>query len=233
MSKEKTAAESAVKEAPAKATPEKKPESVPVSKSLQRARSRAANQYIFKLAGTLLGISVVVALLLGIVNSVTEPIITAAQAAKTQAAMAQVLEAKHYVRATEEEWELSENPNFTALYAASNDDGYIGYVVEVTATGFGGTISMVVGVDLDGKVTGVQVTNQSETANIGSKVVTDQSVLDRFIGMSHADGEITVNSGSNRFDGISGATVSSRGVTSGVNTALSVAEQVLANSSAQ
>lgn len=44
--------------------------------------------------------------------------------------------------------------------------------------------------------------------------------------MSHADGEITVNSGTNRFDGVSGATVSSKGVTAGVNTALAaVAEQ--------
>ena len=35
--------------------------------------------------------------------------------------------------------------------------------------------------------------------------------------------EITVNSGSNRFDGISGATVSSKGVAAGVNTALAAA----------
>ena len=93
-------------------------------------------------------------------------------------------------------------------------------------SGFGGMLSMVVGVDMDGAVTGVSVTDNSETANIGTKVVNDQSVLDRFIGMSHEGGEITVNSGSNRFDGVSGATVSSKGVTAGVNTALAaVAEQ--------
>ena len=92
--------------------------------------------------------------------------------------------------------------------------------------GFGGAMSMVVGVDMDGAVTGVSVPDHSETANIGTKVVNDQTVLDRFIDMSHADGEITVNSGTNRFDGVSGATVSSKGVTAGVNTALAaVAEQ--------
>ena len=41
--------------------------------------------------------------------------------------------------------------------------------------------------------------------------------------MSLADGEITVNAGTNRFDGVSGATVSSRGVAAGVNTALAAA----------
>ena len=84
---------------------------------------------------------------------------------------------------------------------------------------------MVVGVDADGAVTGVSVTDHSETANIGTKVVDDQAVLDRFIGMSHGDGEITVNAGTNRFDGVSGATVSSRGVTAGVNTALAAAAE--------
>ena len=222
MSKENTAAaENAAKK------PERAP--APVSKSLQRARNKAASKYIFKLAGTLLGISVVVALLLGIVNSVTEPIISATKQAKTEEAMAQVLVAKHYVRATAEEWDIGEVENLVALYDAANDEGYVGYVAEVIASGFGGTISMVVGVDMDGNVTGVQVTDQTETANIGSKVVTDQSVLDRFVGMSHANGEITVNSGTNRFDGVTGATVSSKAVASGVNTALTAVNKVLAS----
>lgn len=223
MSKENTTAENTVK----------KPEPAPVSKSLQRARLKASNKYIFKLTGTLLGICAVVALLLGIVNSVTKPIITEMMEAKTKAAMAEVLEAKHYVRDTGDEWGVGELENLVALYEAANDDGYVGYVVEVSTSGFGGAISMVVGVDLDGKVTGVRVTKQTETANIGSKVVTDQSVLDRFVGMSHADGEITVNSGTNRFDGASGATVSSKGVTAGVNTALTVVEQAQAAKTAK
>ena len=82
---------------------------------------------------------------------------------------------------------------------------------------------MMVGVDMDGKVTGVSVIKHSETPNIGTKVVADQSVLNRFIGMDHAYGEITVNSGSNRFDGTIRRDVSSKGVAAGVNTALTAA----------
>lgn len=177
-------------------------------------------RFTAKLTLTLLGICAVVALLLGIVNSVTKPIIDEIQAEKTAAAMSQVLPADEYQKVE------TEYPNVTALNKAMSGGEQIGYVVEVTSSGFGGTLTMVVGVDMDGAVTGVSVTDNSETANIGTKVVNDQSVLDRFIGMSHTDGEITVNSGTNRFDGVSGATVSSRGVTAGVNTALSaVAEQ--------
>ena len=185
-----------------------------------KAKVELDPRFTAKLTLTLLGICAVVALLLGVVNSVTEPIIEEIQAEKTAAAMSQVLPADEYQKVE------TAYPNVTALHKALSGGEQVGYVVEVTASGFGGMLSMVVGVDMDGAVTGVSVTDNSETANIGTKVVNDQSVLDRFIGMSHEGGEITVNSGSNRFDGVSGATVSSKGVTAGVNTALAaVAEQ--------
>lgn len=171
-------------------------------------------RYILRLAGTLLGICLVTALLLGVVNQVTKPRIDAAQKAKTEAAMAMVLPADAYDKVD------TQAPGVTALYRAMSGGQQAGWVAEVTATGSQGAIDMVVGVDADGAVTGVSVTKHSETKNIGTKVVSDQSVLDRFIGMSHAGGEITVNSGSNRFDGVTGATVSSKGVTAGVNAAL-------------
>ena len=185
-----------------------------------KAKVELDPRFTAKLTLTLLGICAVVALLLGVVNSVTKPIIDEIQAEKTAAAMSQVLPADEYQKVE------TAYPNVTALHKALSGGEQVGYVVEVTASGFGGMLSMVVGVDMDGAVTGVSVTDNSETANIGTKVVNDQSVLDRFIGMSHEGGEITVNSGSNRFDGVSGATVSSKGVTAGVNTALAaVAEQ--------
>lgn len=185
-----------------------------------KAKVELDPRFTAKLTLTLLGICAVVALLLGVVNSVTEPIIEEIQAEKTAAAMSQVLPADEYQKVE------TTYPNVTAMNKAMSGGEQIGYVVEVATNGFGGAMSMVVGVDMNGAVTGVSVTDNSETANIGTKVVNDQTVLDRFIGMSHADGEITVNSGTNRFDGVSGATVSSKGVTAGVNTALAaVAEQ--------
>lgn len=185
-----------------------------------KAKVELDPRFTAKLTLTLLGICAVVALLLGVVNSVTEPIIEEIQAEKTAAAMSLVLPADEYQKVK------TTYPNVTAMNKAMSGGEQIGYVVEVATNGFGGAMSMVVGVDMNGAVTGVSVTDNSETANIGTKVVNDQTVLDRFIGMSHADGEITVNSGTNRFDGVSGATVSSKGVTAGVNTALAaVAEQ--------
>lgn len=176
-------------------------------------------QYILRITGVLLAICLMTALLLGVVNQVTKPRIDAIQAEKIRAAMSQVLAADEYLPI-----QLQKDlRGVQSISEARTNGGTLGYVVQVTANGSQGEIQMMVGVDVDNCVTGVSVIKHSETPNIGTKVVADQSVLDRFIGMNHAYGEITVNSGSNRFDGISGATVSSKGVASGVNAALTAA----------
>ena len=97
------------------------------------------------------------------------------------------------------------------------------------ASGSQGNIEMMVGVDADGVVTGVSIVSNSETSGIGSKVMNNEPlangtpVLDQFIGKSAADGTLAVGT---NVDAISGATVSSRGVTTGVNAALAVASVV-------
>lgn len=178
-------------------------------------------QYILRITGVLLAICLVTALLLGIVNQITAPRIEALQKAKKEAAMSLVLPADEYVL-----WEGDLPAHVTALYLANSGGEGIGWVAETATSGSQGTIEMMVGVDTDGKVTGVSVVKHSETPNIGTKVVSDQSVLDRFTGMSHENGEITVNSGNNRFDAVSGATFSSRGVVEGVNAALAAVGQL-------
>lgn len=181
-------------------------------------------RYVGRITGILLAICLIVSLLLGVVNQITKPRIDAIQAEKIRAAMAQVLEADEYLPI-----QLQKDlKGVQSVSEARTNGGTLGYVVQVTASGSQGEIQMMVGVDVDNRVTGVSVIKHSETPNIGTKVVADQSVLDRFIGMDHAKGEITVNSGSNRFDGISGATVSSRGVAAGVNTALAAAYEAAA-----
>ena len=176
-------------------------------------------RYIGRITGVLLAICLITALLLGAVNAVTKPRIDAIQAEKIRAAMSQVLEADEYLPI-----QLQKDlRGVQSVFEARAGGGTLGYVVQVTANGSQGAIQMMVGVDVDNRVTGVSVIKHSETPNIGTKVVADQSVLDRFIGMDHTQGEITVNSGNNRFDGISGATVSSKGVADGVNTALTAA----------
>ena len=185
-----------------------------------KAKMQIDKAYILRLAGTLLGITVVTALLLGLVNMITEPRIEAANAEKTRLAMSQVLTAEEYLPVE------TDAEGVTALYEARSGGSTVGYVAEVAPNGFKGPIQMVVGVDLSGCVTGVSVTDNEETQGVGTKVVGNQEVLDQFIGMS---GTITVGGGGeNAFDAVTGATVSYRGVTAGVNTALAAVAPYIA-----
>ena len=176
--------------------------------------------YIVRLTVTLFGISAVAALLLGIVYYITKPVIDWRTEEKTKAAMALVLEAEEYPKA--ENLVLPEG--VTALHAATVGGETVGYVCEVTSNGFGGAMSLVVGVDLEGRVTGVSVIKHSETKNIGTKVVMSSKVLSRFVGL---EGPVTLGGGENRFDGVTGATFSSRGVTAAVNEALDAVDAAL------
>ena len=99
----------------------------------------------------------------------------------------------------------------------SEDNELVGYCVEIQAHGFGGVVTMEVGVDLDGRVTGVAVTDHKETSGVGTEAMTP-AALRRYVGKS---GTIR-SSGANSVDAVSGATATSQAITAGVNRALAI-----------
>ena len=191
-------------------------------------------KYIIELTVKLFATCLIVAGLLGVVNMVTAPNIAAINKAKTEEAMkAVVADADNStfsdpmeITAEMEAAAASAGGSVTEAYAVEAGGAAAGYALKVVASGSQGSIEMMVGLDVEGVVTGVSVVKNSETAGIGSKVMENEpnskgvGVLDQFIGKSAADG--TLNVGSN-VDAITGATVSTKGVTAGVNTALAVA----------
>ena len=191
-------------------------------------------KYIIKLTVTLFLTCCVVAGALGAINMVTEGPIAASNKAKTEAAMkAVVADADNStfsdaleITADMEAAAASAGGSVTEAYEVLVGGAPAGHALKIVASGSQGSIEMMVGLDADGTVTGVSVVKHSETAGIGTKVMGNEPnndgvpVLDQFIGKSAADG--TLNVGSN-VTAITGATVSSKGVTTGVNCALAVA----------
>ena len=184
-------------------------------------------KYIIKLTVTLFVTCVIVAGLLGLVNSVTEGLIAEKNKTKTAAAIQEVLPEMEgspaVVELTDEMTAAASGAGatITEAYEAQAGGSVIGYALKIVASGSQGNIEMMVGVDAEGAVTGVSIVKNSETSGIGSKVMSNENgVLDQFIGKSAADGTLSVGK---NVDAISGATVSSRGVTTGVNAALAVA----------
>lgn len=100
------------------------------------------------------------------------------------------------------------------LASAANGDT-VGLGVLAAPRGYGGPIQMVVGLDRDGKVTGVSIITHKETPGLGSKVITEEWFGEQFVGWD----ALQVEESDQGFDAISGATKSSTGVRRGVQAA--------------
>ena len=88
-------------------------------------------------------------------------------------------------------------------------------MVHVVTSGYAGDISMLVGVSSDGRVTGLVIRDMKETPGLGRKALTDSQFLAQFL---NTDGTAAVGE---NIDALTGATVTSKAVTQGVNSAVS------------
>lgn len=102
-----------------------------------------------------------------------------------------------------------EDEMIRTVYRAEN-----GYVLETTAYGYAGDITLLVGVSKEGTVTGLVVRELSETRGLGANALVDTEFLSQYLGTS-GDAQVGTN-----IDAITGATVSSKAVTKAVNAAV-------------
>ena len=193
---------------------------------------KISGKFILKVAGTLTVISLVVAALLGLVDSVTRDKIAAIEAENTRIAMSAVApegsEFGDKMEITDDviDAAAAQGGKVTELYGVKTGGADNGYVMKISASGSQGTIVMMIGVDANKAITGISVVSHSETSGIGTKVVGNEPntagvpVLDQFQGMSGA-GSLVVGK---TITAISGATVSTKGITMGANAALAAAE---------
>lgn len=201
--------------------------------STEKTKVNMDPKYIIKLTVTLFVTCVIVAGLLGGVNAITKDKIAAINWEKTVAAMKAVVadpDATTFSEALEKTPEMEAAAaaygSLDSIYEVQVDGAAAGYAIKIAASGSQGAIEMMVGVDGEGVVTGVSIVKHSETSGIGTKVAENEpnkagvGMLSQFEGMSAADGTLAVGT---NVDAVSGATVSSRGVTAGVNAALAVA----------
>lgn len=183
-----------------------------------------------KIAVCLFLITTISTLLVAGVNALTEGPIAAQRKAKVDKAMAEVLPGA----AAENGYQMMENvreiiPDETVqeVYKAFDSAGNpMGFCVKTTPNGYGGEIEMIVGVDMNGLVTGVSIVNMSETAGLGTKTK-EEEWRNQFKGKG-SDVAVTTSFelAENEVAAVSGATVSSKAVTAGVVAAVNAANQV-------
>ena len=123
--------------------------------------------------------------------------------------------------------------------------GENGFVIETVTYGYADEITMYVGVNNEGRVTGLVVYEAHETFGLGNNALTDHEFLAQFLNssgsftvathgadaFSGATGETETEDGV-EVDGITGATVTSKAVARCVNSAVAYVTGADASSSA-
>ena len=179
-------------------------------------KTESTVKFVLRLALTLLAITSVVAVCLAGVNMITAPAIAELNAKNTQAAIEAVLPGGG------EEVDFPETALVSKVYASDS-----GYAVEVTPGGFDNTITMMVGVDKSGNVLGIDVVSHTETAGLGAVADAETpagiAFREQFVGQS---GSVSVSKDGGQIDAITGATITSRAICTGINAALEVAAKM-------
>ena len=159
---------------------------------------------ILKPALILTVICVLLTAALATTNLFTKDIIAAGAVAKEQAALNNCIEADSFKKI--------ENQNTDAtVYEAYKDEKIVGYAFSVKKNGYGGNVSVIIGI-VDGKVSAIEITDVSnETPGLGQNAKND-TFKDQFKGIQSSD-EVSA---------MTGATITSNAVKSAVAEALEI-----------
>ena len=174
-------------------------------------------------------ITLVAGMALATVYEVTkEPIAEAEAQAVARAYQAVFPEATAFVEQTLSDVTLEGDSRVDKAVLAQTQDSVLGYVLMVTSpNGYGGNITIAMGVTPDGALTGVSIISQSETAGLGAKCE-DDKFTSQFAGITGDKVEYTKTqpTADNQIQAISGATVTTSAVVDAVNTGLSYVKTV-------
>ncbi|GAA0697990.1 RnfABCDGE type electron transport complex subunit G [Paraclostridium ghonii] len=180
---------------------------------------------IFRLGSILFLICAIASLMLSLTNNITEPVIEQRNIQANNESRQEVLKgAEEFKEVTNVKGDLIEE-----VYQGEKGGEVVGYTIKTTPKGYGGKVEVMVGISNDGKISGVKVGNHSETPGLGSKAA-DPLFKDQYNGKSvETPLNVVKGNASNESDivAISGATITSKAVTAGVNAAMDVYKQKL------
>ncbi len=114
-----------------------------------------------------------------------------------------------------------ENELVVEIYEGLSGGNLVGYTIKTLPSGFGGSVEVITGISTQGEVTGMRVGNHQETPGLGANA-TLPDFYEQYQGKSTASELAVVKAGAsgNEIQAISGATITSKAVTKGVNMAI-------------
>ena len=182
----------------------------------------AAKSNLKNMALSLTVVCLVCSALLGGVYAVTAEPIRKAEEAKVAASIARVLPG------------IAAQPVEECVSVEGTDYKYYrvpgsGYAVISTVNGFGGPLSLMVGISDSGLVVNTVVLSHSETPGLGAKCTTDLAFIDQFKDWDPAARRLAVRKDGGEVDAITASTITSRAYAKAIANAVEVYSKLAEN----
>lgn len=182
--------------------------------------SRGKMKKIVSLGFILFTVTAITGLILGVVHDITAlPIQKTQERLKKEALATALPEADDF---SQIQMKQGASEIVKEVQEARKGSLPAGYCVTATPKGYAGTIEIVVGITVEGKLRAISILNQSETPGLGAKA--PQPAFSGQFENKDVEKLIVVKSSpgtAGEIQAISGATITSNAVTDGVNEALS------------
>ncbi|WP_297132328.1 RnfABCDGE type electron transport complex subunit G [Terrisporobacter sp.] len=183
---------------------------------------------ILKLGLNLFIICAVAAGLLAGTNQITEPIIAERNEQANNEARQMVLpDASDFELLDPNDYGKNAEVEIVEVYKGLNGSDIAGYTIKALPKGYGGEIELMVGIKSDGTISGVNIGNMTETPGLGAKAQ-EEDFYGQYAGKPATELSVikSGSAGETEIQAISGATITSKAVTSGVNAAVEVYDSI-------
>ncbi|MDO5733086.1 MAG: RnfABCDGE type electron transport complex subunit G [Eubacteriales bacterium] len=173
----------------------------------------------------LLSICLITSALLAYTNQITAPIIEKMALEKENEARLQVVDtAKTFSEAKTVDLD---DRTFTYYEAYQDDSSPMAYIFITDGPGYGGAVTVMTGITTEGELTGISILDLSETAGLGMNATKPEFQAQYKTLSAASPVEVVKNPpNGNQIQALTGATVTSRAVTTAVNTAITLFDMV-------
>lgn len=186
----------------------------------------SGSKFIIKLAAILFAITFTATLLLTLCNYITKGRIEKLALENAEKAKQEVISGAEFTKLELDE-DIKEKYGDAEVFTATKDDEFAGFCIQLEATGYIGPIDMIVGINPDMSFAGIKIISLSETPGLGAKT-NEKDFYGQFA--KGKEGELTVvknaTESPSEIQAVTGATISSKAITSAANKALEIAKEL-------
>jgi Na+-translocating ferredoxin:NAD+ oxidoreductase subunit G len=165
---------------------------------------------MMRFTGVLAGVCIIAAIILSGLYNITKPLIAQQAAKETQQALVKVVPgADAYEKKT---FSMGE------YFECSHDNKLIGYAVFIKGSGYAGDIQMLLGIDKDGTILGLEILSQAETPGLGARCTETKQGQDGPWFLQQFQGKKASALQLKHIEAITGATITSEAILDSIKT---------------